>query len=181
MDDQGKLVDRRAGRISSQESVPLCEQLDQIEAPGLEVRILPVQDYRFVALFRGEGLSEDVTETDPQVLDVPPRRAEALNQAAEKTAEAANALIEGRAGDPGREGQANIGAAERLLAAAASAELRRQLPAQSCGHSAYPMYRGLSTVAGMNVIPTGATFEDEVGTGGALRGARFLLHPLQAR
>ena len=47
VDGQGKLVDRRAGRISSQESVPLCEQLDQIEVPGLEVRILPVRDYRF--------------------------------------------------------------------------------------------------------------------------------------
>jgi len=95
LDGQGRLVDRRAGRISSQESIPLCDQLDQIDVPGLEVRVFSVQDYRFVALFRGQGLSEDVTETDPQMLDVPPRRVEALNPGAEKTAAAANALIEG--------------------------------------------------------------------------------------
>ncbi|MBI2855340.1 MAG: phosphoglycerate mutase, partial [Chloroflexi bacterium] len=95
LDSQGRLVDRRAGRISSEESTPLCEQLDQIEVPGVEVRIFPVKDYRFVALFRGEGLDEKVTETDPQVLGVPPRRVKALAPGAEKTAAAANALVEG--------------------------------------------------------------------------------------
>ena len=65
LDRDGKLLDRRAGRISSEESAPLCEQMDQIEAPGVEARVFPVKDYRFVALFRGQGLSERVTETDP--------------------------------------------------------------------------------------------------------------------
>ena len=86
LDRDGKLLDRRAGRISSEESAPLCEQMDQIEAPGVEARVFPVKDYRFVALFRGQGLSERVTETDPQVLGVPPRRVEALDPQAAQTA-----------------------------------------------------------------------------------------------
>ena len=122
--------DRRAGRISSQESVPLCEQLDQIDVPGLEVRILPVQDYRFVALFRGEGLSEDVTETDPQVLDVPPRRVEAMSPAAEKTAAAANALIEGAREVLGDRDRANMVLLRGFSPAPAPSGLRRQVPAQ---------------------------------------------------
>ena len=164
VDENGRLVDRRAGRISSQESVPLCEQLDQIDVPGLEVRILPVQDYRFVALFRGEGLSEDVTETDPQVLDVPARRVEAMSPAAEKTAAAANALIEGARevlGDRDRANMVLLRGFSQLPHLPGFGDRYRLNPAAI---AAYPMYRGLAKVAGMNVIPTGHTFEHEVAT-----------------
>ena len=164
VDENGRLVDRRAGRISSQESVPLCEQLDQIDVPGLEVRILPVQDYRFVALFRGESLSESVTETDPQVLDVPPRRVEALSPAADKTAAAANALIEGARevlGDRDRANMVLLRGFSQLPHLPSFSDRYRLNPAAI---AAYPMYRGLAKVAGMNVIPTGLTFEDEVST-----------------
>ena len=164
VDENGRLVDRRAGRISSQESVPLCEQLDQIDVPGLEVRILPVQDYRFVALFRGEGLSESVTETDPQALHVPPRRVEALSPAADKTAAAANALIEGARevlGDRDRANMVLLRGFSQLPHLPSFGDRYRLNPAAI---AAYPMYRGLAKVAGMNVIPTGLTFEDEVST-----------------
>ena len=164
VNENGRLVDRRAGRISSQESVPLCEQLDQIDVPGLEIRILPVQDYRFVALFRGEGLSEDVTETDPQALDVPPRRVEALSPAADKTAAAANALIEGARevlGDRDRANMVLLRGFSQLPHLPSFGDRYRLNPAAI---AAYPMYRGLAKVAGMNVIPTGLTFEDEVTT-----------------
>ena len=164
VDGQGKLVDRRAGRISSQESIPICEQLDQIEVPGLEVSILPVQDYRFVALFRGEGLSEDVTETDPQILDVPPRRVEAMNPGAEKTAAAANALIEGARealGDRDRANMVLLRGFSQLPELPDFGQMYRLNPAAI---AAYPMYRGLAKVAGMTVIPTGPNFHAEVET-----------------
>ncbi len=164
VDGQGRLVDRRAGRISSQESIPLCEQLDQIEVPGLEVSILPVQDYRFVALFRGEGLSEDVTETDPQILGVPPRRVEAMNPGAEKTAAAANALIEGARealGDRDRANMALLRGFSQLPELPDFGQMYRLNPAAI---AAYPMYRGLAKVAGMTVIPTGPNFQAEVET-----------------
>ncbi len=164
VDGEGKLVDRRAGRISSQESIPLCEQLDQIDVPGLEVSILPVQDYRFVALFRGEGLSENVTETDPQVLDVPPRRVEAMNPGAEKTAAAANALIEGARealGDRDRANMVLLRGFSQLPELPDFGQMYRLNPAAI---AAYPMYRGLAKVAGMTVIPTGPNFQAEVET-----------------
>ena len=164
VDGQGKLVDRRAGRISSQESIPLCEQLDQIDVPGLEVSILPVQDYRFVALFRGEGLSEDVTETDPQILGVPPRRVEAMNPGAEKTAAAANALIEGARealGDRDRANMVLLRGFSQLPELPNFGQMYRLNPAAI---AAYPMYRGLAKVAGMTVIPTGPNFQAEVET-----------------
>ena len=164
VDGQGKLVDRRAGRISSQESIPLCEQLDQIDVPGLEVSILPVQDYRFVALFRGEGLSEYVTETDPQILGVPPRRVEAMNPGAEKTAAAANALIEGAREALGDRDRANMALLRGFSQLPELPNFGQRYRLNPAAIAAYPMYRGLAKVAGMTVIPTGLNFQAEVET-----------------
>jgi 2,3-bisphosphoglycerate-independent phosphoglycerate mutase len=164
VDSEGKLVDRRAGRISSLESIPLCEQLNQIDVPGIDMSIFPVQDYRFVALFRGQGLTESVTETDPQILGVPPRHVEALNPAAEKTAAAANALIERAMEMLGKREKANmvmLRGFSQLPKLPSFGESYRLNPAAI---AAYPMYRGLAKVAGMKVIPTGHNFQAEVDT-----------------
>jgi len=164
VDGQGKLVDRRAGRISSQESIPLCEQLDQIDVPGLEVSVFPVQDYRFVALFRGQGLSERVTETDPQMLDVPPRRVDALEPGAEKTAAAANALIEGAREVLGDRDRANMVLLRGFAELPELPNFGESYKLNPAAIAAYPMYRGLAKVAGMTVIPTGPNFQAEVKT-----------------
>ena len=164
LDRDGKLLDRRAGRISSEESAPLCEQMDQIEAPGVEARVFPVKDYRFVALFRGQGLSERVTETDPQVLGVPPRRVEALDAEAQKTAVAANALIEGARELLADRERANMVMLRGFSQLPDLPSFGKTYQLNPAAIAAYPMYRGLAKVCGMTVIPTGATFRDEVDT-----------------
>ena len=164
VDGQGRLMDRRAGRISSQESIPLCEQLDQIEVPGLEVRVFPVKDYRFVALFRGQGLGENVTETDPQALEVPPRRVEALDSQGEKTAAAANALIEGAREILGDRDKANMVLLRGFSQLPQLPNFGQTYRLNPAAIAAYPMYRGLAKVAGMTVIPAAATFPEEIQT-----------------
>src|SRR6476620_1050500 len=72
LDAGGKITDRRAGRIASEESAPLAEKLGAVKIPGIEVFVRPVKEHRFVVVFRGEGLSGDVADTDPQVVGVPP-------------------------------------------------------------------------------------------------------------
>ncbi len=66
IDADGKIVDRRAGRISSEESAPIAISLRQIKIPGIEIIIEPVKEHRFVVVFRGEGLGGNVSDTDPQ-------------------------------------------------------------------------------------------------------------------
>ncbi len=95
VDDKGIVTDRRAGRIPTSECARLCQMLRQIELPGVEVLVEPVQDYRFVLVLRGEGLSADLSETDPQRVGVAPPPVHALSSQAAAAADLAN-----RAGNP---------------------------------------------------------------------------------
>ena len=164
VDGEGLLTDRRAGRIPTGESAPICERLDRIEIPGVQVDVFSVQDYRFVLRLRGEGLSELVTETDPQItgaiaLDVRP-----LQPEAQKTADIVNEFVKEAAQLMAEEERANMlllrGFAQ-MPTLPPMGDVYRLDPAAI---AAYPMYRGLATVAGMNVIPTGKSFADEVDT-----------------
>ena len=162
VDGGGLLTDRRAGRIPSEESFPLVEILDTIEVPGVELSVLPVKDYRFVLLMKGAGLSDAVSETDPQRTGVAPLAVGALEAAGEKTAKAANAFIrqarEKLAGQP-KANMALLRGFSQLPSFPAMGESYKLNPAAV---AAYPMYRGLARVVGMKVIQTGQSFEDEL-------------------
>src|SRR5262245_24409744 len=56
IDAQGRIVDRRAGRISTEEAAPLVQRLKQIRLPGVELFVEPVKEHRFVVVFRAAGL-----------------------------------------------------------------------------------------------------------------------------
>ncbi len=164
VDKAGNLLDRRAGRIKSEYSMPLCDELDTIEIPGVEVRIFPVQDYRFVALFRGEGLDQNITETDPQITGVPPRSVQALNQNAQKTAAAANLLIEKAQQLLSHRDVANMIMLRGFSKLPDLPDFGDSYKLNPAAIAAYPMYRGLAKVLGMNIIKTGTTFRDEIDT-----------------
>ena len=164
VDAQGELLDRRAGRIATELSAPLCARLDRIEIEGVDLDVYPVQDYRFVLRLRGDGLSEALSETDPQRLEAPPLPVKPLEPQAQRSADIVNEFLS----------QARVLLAEEDTANMVLLRGFAQLPSlPPMGHvyglepaaiAAYPMYRGLATVAGMKVIPTGRTFADEVGT-----------------
>src|SRR5437899_2496 len=72
VDGEGRITDRRAGRISTDLCVKLCERLRQIHGEGAELLIEPVKEHRFVLVLRGQGLSGHLSETDPQALGTAP-------------------------------------------------------------------------------------------------------------
>ena len=164
VDAEGLLDDRRAGRIPTEFSAPICERLDRIEIPGVQVDVFSVQDYRFVLRLRGEGLSELVTETDPQVTGAKALAVKALKPEAQKTADSVNEFVKQAAQLMSEEERANMlllrGFAQ-MPSLPPMGEVYRLDPAAI---AAYPMYRGLATVAGMNVIPTGKNFAAEMDT-----------------
>ncbi len=163
VDGQGLISDRRAGRIATEVCVRLTERLRAIRLP-VEVFVEPVKEHRFVLVLRGPGLSGRLSETDPQALGAAPLPAKALAPEAEETARLVNAFV---------------AEARRLLADATPAnmvllrgfdrppELPR-FPAvfglRAAAVAAYPMYRGLARLVGMEILKTGAGFADEVAT-----------------
>src|SRR5215469_7115844 len=65
VDGQGVIIDRRAGRISTD----ICEErlslLRDIRLPGSEIELHAVRDHRFVLRLKGMDLSGDIANTDP--------------------------------------------------------------------------------------------------------------------
>ena len=164
VDSEGRLVDRRAGRISTTESAPLLKRLDAVEVPGVELSVLPVRDYRFVLVISGEGLGAAVTETDPQEVGVPPLEAKPLDTVSASTAQAANAFVRAAVETLSGRETANsvlLRGFSKLPEIPSFGGTYRLSPAAV---AAYPMYRGLARVVGMEVLETGQTFAEQLDT-----------------
>ena len=164
VDAQGNLVDRRAGRIPSEVSVPLCKDLNEIQVDGVELNVYPVEGYRFVLHLRGEGLSDQVTETDPQNTGVPAMEATSLAPKGEKTSGIVRQFAEQAREVLKHEERANMVLLRGFSSLPHLPSMRDSYKLNPAAIAAYPMYRGLATIAGMTVIPTGKTFADELET-----------------
>lgn len=164
VDGDGLLVDRRAGRIPTEFSAPLCERLDKIEIDGVQIDVFPVQDYRFVLRLRGEGLSELVSETDPQITGAAALPVNPLTPEAKRTAELVNEFVAQATKLLAEEERANMVLLRGFAQMPNLPPMNDAYQLNTAGIAAYPMYRGLAEVAGMKVIPTGRTFGDEVET-----------------
>src|SRR5918911_2077721 len=106
VDDAGRITDRRAGRPTTERCVAMCQKLQQITVPGVEVFVEPVREHRFVVVFRGDNLGDKVNDTDPQQVGAYPLQARGEDVASERAAAAVNKfVVEGgevaRAGTPG--------------------------------------------------------------------------------
>jgi len=164
IDDRGRVTDRRAGRIPTEVGAELCEILSQIELPGVEVFVEPVKDYRALFVLRGEGLSEAISETDPQATGVPPLEPQALRPEAAKTAELVKQFL----------AQAQDALADRHPANGIVLRGFAQKPnwpsfsdvygLRAAAIALYPMYRGVAKLVGMEVLDVHGEIEDEVAT-----------------
>ncbi len=89
VDDNMVILDRRAGR-KVPENREFVEHLNNNmgEVEGVEVRFYSATEHRLAVVIRGEGLSPEVTDTDPHEVGVkvPPSRPKVSTPEAEKTA-----------------------------------------------------------------------------------------------
>src|SRR3712207_6055383 len=96
-DSSGRISDRRAGRISNEEAAPLVDLLNEkVNLDGIEAFVTHEKEHRAVAVFRGEGLSDALTDTDPQRVGLEPLPVKPTDDSPEsdKSASLANAFVE---------------------------------------------------------------------------------------
>ncbi len=162
LDSSGNIVDRRAGRISSEEAAPLIERLKTITLPGVEVEVRQVREYRFALVMRGEGLCAEIEDTDPQRTGVPPLRATARTPEAVPTAKLVNEWIAKAIELLSINSKANGLTLRGFASHPNLPDFGKSYGLRPACISVYPMYRGVARLVGMEVIQfTGETPEDE--------------------
>ena len=162
LDAQGKIADRRAGRIPTEESTKLVEQLRAVKVPGVKIFVEPVKEHRFVVVFRGEGLGDGVTDTDPQETGVPPLEPVASDPGSEKTVDAAKAFLaqarEILAGQP----RANFHTMRGFAARPKLPSMQEVYGLNAAAIASYPMYKGLARLVGMTIVGQAASMDEEL-------------------
>jgi len=162
INDQGIITDRRAGRISTDKNTELCRSLDNIAIDGAEIFVVPVKEHRFALILRGEGLSPELADSDPQQVGLAPKKIEALLPQAQRTAEIANEFVSQASSRLQDEPTANMvlmRGFSRRPDIPTIPELYKLKPAAI---ATYPMYRGLARLVGMQVLSGGESIIDQL-------------------
>jgi len=161
LDDTGLISDRRAGRIGNDIAAPLCEKLDKIKIPGVEVFVQHVKEYRLVIVFRGEGLGGDVHDTDPQATGVAPLDPVAKTDGSEKTIEVANEFLRQAREVLKDDAPANFLTLRGIAKRPPIPTFEEVYGTRAGAIAVYPMYRGLARLVGMDVLDAGQTLDDQ--------------------
>jgi 2,3-bisphosphoglycerate-independent phosphoglycerate mutase len=164
VDDKGIITHRRAGRISTDKNAVLCRLLSDITIEGVEISVLPVKEHRFVLILRGEGLSPDLSDSDPQQIGLAPRKIEAFSGQAQKTAEIANEFVSQASSLLHGKTPANMVLLRGFSRHPHIPPMSEVYKLNPAAIATYPMYRGLARLVGMKILPAGETMTDELNT-----------------
>jgi 2,3-bisphosphoglycerate-independent phosphoglycerate mutase len=164
IDKQGVVIDRRAGRIDNETNRRICGKLQENIRKISDVEIIfePVREHRALLALRGDGLREEMQETDPQKTGCLPLPPNALVPEAQETAVILQKLI-----DKSREVLADEPKANMLLLRGYSRYRRYPYISERFGLDAlaiasYPMYRGIARLLGMVIGPQPASIQEEI-------------------
>ncbi len=153
LDQNGLITDRRAGRIPTDEAAPLVEKLRAIRVPGVRVEVAPVKEYRFAVVMRGEGLSPHLADTDPQATGKPPLPVTATQPEAEETARLFNQWIAAARKALADQPRANGVTLRGFATDPGMPKYREVYGLRAACVAVYPMYKGVSRLVGMDVVP----------------------------
>jgi len=154
VDSQGRITDRRAGRISTEENKRICEKLRrEINIDEVELFIEPVKEHRVLLVLRGDGLGGAVSDTDPQATSVQPLEPQAQDPASQKTAQIMKHFLDQVRKVLADEPQANMITLRGFAKHQPYPTMQERYGLRSLCIANYPMYRGVAFLVGMDIHP----------------------------
>ncbi|MDY6913012.1 MAG: 2,3-bisphosphoglycerate-independent phosphoglycerate mutase [Planctomycetota bacterium] len=162
IDADGNVADRRAGRISDDENRRVLAKIKAGLTPpaGIEVLLETVAEHRALMVLRGDGLDDDIGDTDPQAVGTPPLPPTRPPHENSTTAKTVAKIIEQVGRILADEPKANMILARgfaKLPDWPTFAERYKLRPAAVAG---YPMYRGVARLVGIDVAARPTTAKD---------------------
>ncbi|HEY61184.1 MAG: 2,3-bisphosphoglycerate-independent phosphoglycerate mutase [Anaerolineales bacterium] len=165
LDKDGMIIDRRAGRIPSNESLPIVKKLQGVQIPGVTVEVEQVKEYRFAIVMRGPNLDHHLEDSDPQVTGVPPLPVKATRKEAESTASLFNQWILEAKKVLADEPKANGITLRGFATDPGLTSFKDAYGLHAACIAVYPMYRGVAKLVGMDIIQfEGEKPQDEFNT-----------------
>lgn len=167
LDGEGRIADRRAGRIDDQDATAVTAALaERVRLSDVEVCLRHISEHRVLVVLRGEGLDARVADLDPQRVGVPPGTPRALHPDAERTVEVLERLDkvvrESLTDQP-----ADVLLLRGFAAPADLPGLHERFGLRAATVARYPMYRGVAALAGMTLLDRPADRDAQVASIGA--------------
>jgi len=162
--ENGLISDRRAGRIATEKNREIVaflnEKIKKIE--DVEVRLTSGEEHRFVLVLTGDGLSDQLTDADPEAVGLPIMYANAKTEAAAKTARIINLFVDRLTAELKGFHPANTCLLRGYAQYPAIPSLKELFKLKTAAIAVYPMYKGLAQLVGMDILETGRTIADQV-------------------
>ncbi|GAB4173014.1 MAG: 2,3-bisphosphoglycerate-independent phosphoglycerate mutase [Calditrichia bacterium] len=162
LDNDGLILDRRAGRIPTETNQKLVKKIkDNLNVPnGFEFFMETESEHRAMIVLRAEGIDDKITETDPQKTGLPPIEPKGLNPESEKAAAALRDIL-GQIREILKDDHpANFIVCRGFAKYLNMPSMEKKFGLKAAAIAQYPMYRGLAKLVGMEVLPVPPTFDD---------------------
>lgn len=153
LDADGKVADRRAGRLPDAEARRVVQKLvEGVDIDGVEVTFAHEAQHRVLVVLRGADLGHQLTDTDPQNLGVAARPAEALAPEAAHAAEVVAELDRQVRALLADEPQANAMLLRGFDSQTELPSMHDRYGLTAAAVTVYPMYRGIAKLVGMEAF-----------------------------
>jgi len=160
----GVVIDRRAGRLRTEETERICEEISRNvkEVNGVEILVKPGKSHRFVLVLRGKGLSDRLTDGDPHKDGMAYVYPEPREEGARFTAQVVKDFILKVQEILFKERVAN-GILLRGFSMKPKLPLfKERYKMEALAIATYPMYRGISRILGMHVLGNPETYDQMI-------------------
>ncbi|MGB2822873.1 MAG: 2,3-bisphosphoglycerate-independent phosphoglycerate mutase [Phycisphaerae bacterium] len=162
IDAEGNVADRRAGRIADDVNRRVLAAIREKLTPpeGVEVFFETEAEHRALMVLRGDGLDDEVGDTDPQDVGVPPLSPTRPPHGDSPTAKLVEGIIAQVRAILADEPQANMILARGFAKYPDWPRFPDRFKLDPAAVAGYPMYRGVARLVGIPVVAEPTTAAD---------------------